>query len=55
MEKYFIIPTNEGQDLNYMEDFQGTMVEARKRAFVMRRALRRILKQGTIDVRIEMG
>ena len=53
MEKWMLIPENEGQELNYIEDFRGTSFDARLRAKAMKRGLQRILKQGSIDVKVE--
>jgi len=50
MGKYFIQPYNEGQELNYVETFKGTLKQAKMRAKTMERILKRILKQGIITV-----
>lgn len=49
---YFIVPQNEGQDLNYSEAFKGFYVNAKKRAKNMKTGLRRCLPQATISVEI---
>lgn len=46
--EYVIRPTNEGQDLNYMETYSGTLDGAKNRAEFLRRALQNILHAGDI-------
>jgi len=53
MPLFFIEPTNEGQDLNYSETFEGTFKGAKKRALKMKASLQRILKQGSIGVSVK--
>ena len=51
---YLIIPTNEGQDLNYCHTFRGrTLPEAETYARWMRNKLQETMSQGSIGVRIE--
>jgi dTDP-4-dehydrorhamnose reductase len=50
---WLIIPENEGQELNYIEDFVGDMTGAEKRAKYMADGLQRILKDGTITVSVK--
>jgi hypothetical protein len=52
---YFIKPMNEGQELNYIEKYEGTYKNAKKRANEIRINLQKTLKEGTIDVEIEDG
>ena len=47
---YSIQPTNEGQDLNYVETVKGNYKDVMDRAVEMRDGLRRLLSQGQIDV-----
>jgi hypothetical protein len=49
---YFIVPFNEGQQLNYSEAFKGYYENAKKRAKSMKTGLRRCLPQATISVEI---
>jgi hypothetical protein len=51
-EVYLIQPTNEGQDLNYVETMIGEYEDARDRALELRKGLRKLLRQGEIDVEI---
>jgi hypothetical protein len=51
---YFIIPTNEGQELNYTHTFKGrTLKEARLFGEYMRDQLKIILNQGSIGIIIQ--
>lgn len=48
LKSYNIVPTNEGQDLNYIESFNGTLAEVKKKAREMKRCLQNIMTKGTI-------
>lgn len=50
---YRIIPTNEGQPLNYSESFRATEKEARDKAQKIANNLQKILASATILVEIE--
>jgi hypothetical protein len=52
MGKYFIQPTNEGQELNYVETVYGTFKNIQKRAIRMQNSLQDVLSQGKISVQI---
>lgn len=52
-ETYFIIPFNEGQELNYIETFEGTLIEATSRAVKIGSQLKRTLTQGTITIEVQ--
>jgi hypothetical protein len=45
---YWIIPTNEGQELGYIETFKGSIKAAELRARDVVRGLKPVLKQGTV-------
>ena len=49
---FFLQPRNEGQELNYIETFRGSQLNARRRAKVMRDALQKDLPQANISVSI---
>jgi hypothetical protein len=53
MTTWLIIPENEGQELNYIEDFTGDASGAKNRAKYMADALQRILKDGEITVSVK--
>ena len=50
---FYITPTNEGQDLNYMETYTGTFQGAKERAKTIALRLKPILTQGMIGCKIE--
>ena len=50
---YYIIPLNEGQDMNYNESFDGSVSKAIERAKYLQDNLQNLLKQGTITVKVE--
>lgn len=50
---FFIVPFNEGQELNYTETFLGDRKGAEDRAFKMFYGLSRLLNQGTISVEVQ--
>jgi len=50
---FFILPTNEGQELNYMETYKGTLESAKKRAKKLAQGLQLILKEGTIGCMVQ--
>ena len=50
---YAIVPMNEGQDLNYIEDFKGNLSEAKARAYVMKHHLKKALIRGIVSIRVE--
>jgi hypothetical protein len=50
---FFIMPTNEGQDLNYVETHTGTIVTAKIRGKEIACALQPILLQGQMGCKIE--
>ena len=49
----YIIPHNEGQELNYVESFDGTLSQAKQKAKIMADGLQRVLKQADISVQIQ--
>lgn len=51
-QNFMLIPTNEGQEINYIEDFRGTFKQAKQRAKLMKIKLQNAMPQGTIDVKI---
>jgi hypothetical protein len=53
MTLYFVIPYNEGQELNYIEDFNGDVAQAKTRAEKMAIDLKRALPQATITVEVK--
>ena len=53
MPRYYIVPTNEGQELNYNEAFTGSLINAKRRALELRLGLAKLLIQGTIGVEIK--
>jgi len=55
MELYFILPRNEGQELNYIETFKGNLVKATERAEKMQKDLKKALPQATITVEVQSG
>ena len=52
MSTWFIQPRNEGQDLNYIEGFEGDNAQAIQRARAMRIELSKAMPQGTITVEV---
>ena len=50
---FFLVPTNEGQDLNYSEHHIGTINTAKDRAKDIVKGLEPVLYQGSISCRIE--
>ena len=50
---WFITPTNEGQELNYHEDFEGSLQQAKARGQMIANRLQIILKDGQIGASIE--
>lgn len=50
---FFIVPHNEGQELNYIEDYKGDMKGVEDRAFEMFHGLVKVLKGGSISVVIQ--
>lgn len=52
-ELFFIVPHNEGQDMNYVENYKGDMIGATKRATQMLDILKDVLKQGTITIEVQ--
>src|SRR3990172_42992 len=53
MKTYLLVPTNEGQELNYVEVFKGTRTQAERRAFEIVEGLRPVLRGGTIGCSIQ--
>jgi hypothetical protein len=53
MTLYFVIPYNEGQELNYIEDFNGNTAQAKIRAKRMAIDLKNALPQATITVEVQ--
>lgn len=51
-ETFFIQPMNEGQELNYIETFEGTLSDADARAKEMKTGLQNVLQKGSISVEI---
>jgi len=51
--EFVLFPTNEGQILNFMEDFTGTFQEAIKRAEEIISGLSRLLPKGSFGCFIE--
>jgi hypothetical protein len=49
---WFIQPTNEGQELNYSEDFKGTLTEAKARGYIMKVKLQKALPKGEIGFEV---
>jgi len=49
---YLIKPLNEGQELNYIETFKGSLDGAKKRALQIANGLKPILKDGIIGCSI---
>jgi len=48
----YIIPHNEGQELNYVESFDGTLSQAKQKAKIMADGLQRVLRQADITVAV---
>ena len=53
MKTYLIVPTNEGQELNYVHTFTGTMDQAKSKALYMTAKLQDVLIQGEIGCLIQ--
>lgn len=53
LKLFYIVPMNEGQELNYIEDYKGTLKYAKKIADLMAKQLQRILTKGTITVEVQ--
>ena len=53
MKTYLLVPTNEGQDLNYVEALKGTWTQAERRALEIIEGLRPVLRDGTIGCTIQ--
>lgn len=51
--RHTLTPTNEGQDLNYVEGFNGTNEEALERAEQIIRGLTKVLPRGDFGCRVE--
>jgi len=51
-KNFMIVPHNEGQELNYIEDYSGNLSGAVQRATNMLVALKAALRQGTISVEV---
>jgi hypothetical protein len=51
--RFLITPQNEGQELNYIEEFMGTPRNAKWRAKTIADGLQMILRQGDISVKVE--
>lgn len=49
---FVLTPTNEGQPLNYVESFEGTLAGARQRAIDIQAGLHKILKEGDIGCEV---
>lgn len=49
---HIVVPTNEGQELNYNEFVNGSLDAAKKRGKEIRDALKPILRQGEIGCEI---
>lgn len=45
---FFVVPTNEGQELNYSETIEGSLEDAKKRGKEIRDGLQKVLRQGSI-------
>jgi len=52
-ELFYIQPLNEGQELNYIETFEGPFAEAKTRASELIAGLIPVLREGTISAQIE--
>ena len=50
---FFIMPTNEGQELNYTETYEGVFVSAKVRAKEIVDSLKPVMFQGSIGCKIE--
>jgi hypothetical protein len=49
----YIVPKNEGQELNYSEPFTGTREQAGLKAEEMRKVLQAALRMATITVEVQ--
>ena len=52
MKTFLITPTNEGQELNYVETFKGSLYDAVCRANEIATGLTKVLKAGSIGVEV---
>lgn len=53
MPVFFIIPKNEGQELNYIETFKGDKIDAVRRASEIRIGLQQLLSQGNFTAEVQ--
>jgi hypothetical protein len=53
IRQYFIIPTNEGQELNYIHTFKGTLQQAKHKAEYITARLKDTFTQGSVGCIIQ--